>query len=608
MPSINEKHENISHKGKNSLGNEEVVFDSKFAKDFHSVGLNEGKFDSLLAKAELIRLFKNHISEQIHQSIHQMKDTTKHEMIKLFNCSIQGLVGQDVQHAIVHVFTSYSNKFDQIKQKMTFKVLDKIEVTRYKRNSGAQKKGDIKNYEPKMKSTSLTKVMSFLARNQDENTISYVNNQIIALQGMESLTKDESDKKAFFHEVLRCIEKFGEERLFVLAKSKRDNVYAKYNKEPICFKSLTFATVSRCSDPIVSYSKNFDGETNAYVSVGGMVCEMPTDTNELVFLDTSDVKRQSTETIAIPVVFSKKYHGNIQDFSKEKPSYLMCFDEKKKHVRVIVSVDGQRSVFVGGTEIFCADVNLKHNLFATSTKETIDFDRNLMGDFVKFLKHIDKKKERKKENSGLTKEQKSSLSNRDQQSMNSWLRKIDGELQKRSVELVKMAISEGKNHIGMEDLGVFGAMFSRSEEFDGFKYSRLASTLGLSSLSDIVRGIAYAHGVAMSLLPAQYSSQKCNCCKTIDKANRKTQEEFCCVACGYEENADFVSGANLFQILFEDVLREGLLAKNDLGELFPKKLSKWKIRDILTQSCGCNGQMTLDVKRLNEHLEEAFIG
>ena len=41
-----------------------------------------------------------------------------------------------------------------------------------------------------------------------------------------------------------------------------------------------------------------------------------------------------------------------------------------------------------------------------------------------------------------------------------------------------------------------------------------------------------------------YTSQHCPNCNHIEAANRKTQEKFCCVLCGYTENADAVGAYN----------------------------------------------------------------
>ena len=46
-------------------------------------------------------------------------------------------------------------------------------------------------------------------------------------------------------------------------------------------------------------------------------------------------------------------------------------------------------------------------------------------------------------------------------------------------------------------------------------------------------------------VPAAYTSQRCNACGHTEKDNRKTQEEFKCVACGHKINADYNASANI---------------------------------------------------------------
>jgi len=51
-------------------------------------------------------------------------------------------------------------------------------------------------------------------------------------------------------------------------------------------------------------------------------------------------------------------------------------------------------------------------------------------------------------------------------------------------------------------------------------------------------------GIYIEVNPS-YTSQKCSSCKNIDKNNRKTQSKFCCISCGYTENADINAAKNI---------------------------------------------------------------
>lgn len=56
--------------------------------------------------------------------------------------------------------------------------------------------------------------------------------------------------------------------------------------------------------------------------------------------------------------------------------------------------------------------------------------------------------------------------------------------------------------------------------------------------------MAWTGGMLLKIAPG-YTSQKCNRCGHIDASNRSKQESFCCMKCGYEENADLNAAHNI---------------------------------------------------------------
>lgn len=52
-------------------------------------------------------------------------------------------------------------------------------------------------------------------------------------------------------------------------------------------------------------------------------------------------------------------------------------------------------------------------------------------------------------------------------------------------------------------------------------------------------------GGSLILVDPKYTSQKCNCCGHISKENRKTQSDFQCIVCGFEQNADINAAKNI---------------------------------------------------------------
>ena len=144
-------------------------------------------------------------------------------------------------------WTTYRNKIELINKNIIFKVQDKIITKYYKRNSGENRKGDLRVYEIKFKSTKFTKVMSFLSR------YGYFG---IQKNIKENISKYDSKKAIFYQDILYFLEKFGEKRVLKLAFKKRLKSFLKFNKNQHIFESLSFSTQSRIKTDIVNKNKN----------------------------------------------------------------------------------------------------------------------------------------------------------------------------------------------------------------------------------------------------------------------------------------------------------------------------------------------------------------
>ena len=114
-------------------------------------------------------------------------------------------------------------------------------------------------------------------------------------------------------------------------------------------------------------------------------------------------------------------------------------------------------------------------------------------------------------------------------------------------------------------------------------YNRRIKLLKISSLKDEFEHIARKYGISVSLVHSCYTSQQCPKCGCIDSENRKSQEEFECVECGYKQNADFNASENIKQRVVSTVLRNELLKKSKLGNwtFEPKKLKREKVKEVL---------------------------
>ena len=109
-----------------------------------------------------------------------------------------------------------------------------------------------------------------------------------------------------------------------------------------------------------------------------------------------------------------------------------------------------------------------------------------------------------------------------------------------SKELVQRALDRQKA-LAVETLtGIRGRGNGLSRAFrtelNSWAFLQLKSLLSYKSLQA---------GVTLIEVDPRYSSQTCSTCGHCERANRKTQERFCCVCCGLEMHADFNAALNL---------------------------------------------------------------
>lgn len=525
---------------------------------FYSKDLNEKKFNLFLDKAKAIRDYKNLVSKELSSNLYKYLYNSNFDFVKQFGVQTNFLKpsklirSNELQKSVTDVFLCYQNKIAQIKQKISFVIQKDIEVEYYKRNTKINKKGDVKSYEVITKFTPLTKTLTFLARYNLENILDYVNSKV-----------EKNDDKQIFYQTLKShIEKFGLERLSNLALNKRNQILKKYN-HPIEFKSLSYRSALKTKHSLIQTSIN-KCFCNAVISIPNF--------NSVLNFDKIHMM--------VPTTFNVKHHGHLNQYKSKE--YIVCIEEKRKRIRFVTTKESEENISPDGKNFIGVDTNIKHNLFCTSEGIDIDIDRDLFKGYVSFLKKHQEKKEHTR--------------GEDNQ-FELWKERIQCMLKKKARELVDVAISNGKDHIVMEDLSSFGKSYIKSEEFEGFKYSRLTRLLNLSSLNKIVKGICKKLGVRLTLIPSNYTSQWCFDCGHIDRSNRTTQETFSCTCCNKTANADFHSSQAIKLIGSSDVLRSSMLVLDKSSDWVPKKLSKGFIRKQLEETI-LNKTFQLTIKDL----------
>lgn len=504
---------------------------------FYSQDLNKSKYDDFVRKGEAIRDFKNLLSEHVCENFHVLMNQSKFDWVKSFGTTDSEfnttdlIRGNELQKAVADVYDSYETKFSQVQSKISFQIQKSFQIAKYKRNTGSKLKGSVRSTELKRKSTRLTKVMTYMARYGHPEIITYIET---------AFDKADKNKQAFYSDIIKFCEQYGLERLLTLALKKRQRVLNQYQK-PIVFKSLSYRSAIQSVAPLI---QNNSGKTNAFLVIPGML----------------------GRKMVVPTSFNINHHGHLNQYKTKEYTVVI----ELNRIRFVVTKDVEREYSTGKSNFIGVDTNVKHNLFSTSVGKEIDFDRSMFQGYISFLKKYQPKTATK----GELKQFKL------------WQERMQCELKRKASELVDLAIQNGKDHIVMEDLSVMGRSFARSDDFEGFKYSRLTKLLNLSNLKNIVRSICQKKGVQLTLIHSHYTSQACPCCGHISKENRQSQEEFKCVVCGHSTNADLNSSINIELFGRQEVLDRLMLKEDSSSWLVPKVLRKETIKnyreDIIT--------------------------
>ena len=555
-----------------TLGNR---FESQFSTAFYPIMLSDTKRAEIIHRAEEIRAVRNEISEVFFSDMLGFQDMTKFEAFNFFNPTFTDkLSSHYLKKAIEDVWKAYQLRFDAIRKKIEFEHVTELIPSFYKRRTKEHQVGDLKSIERHTKKTELTKVLTWLARYGNDDTAYWLESKIPSV--------DESKQK-FYRAILRCISKFGFDRLMRLALSRREAVFAEYiTRGKITFDSLTFSGRSRIKRPIVDARRNENGKFDYYIEISWDWFD-------------SGYRGDSKNTMCIPFKYSKAYHRSLNRYCNgTDTSYTIVI--RGNDIHFVLARDGYRYKNIDEiTEdnTVGIDVNSKHNMFALSTGEFIPNDDALIAELETELLKIDQKQ--KNYNARFAKDEYHDafkISKKDKKRIEAITLKLNESNKRDIARLCQAFAANGIKHIAMENLDGFKGSKLHSEDSKGFNLGRLHLRTGLSSLKDEFIHIAPKYGLLVSLVQAEYTSKMCGHCGCIDDRNRQTQEEFCCVECGHSENADLHSAKNIKFRLTSTVLRGNLLVlagDSEYRYFIPKgNLPRWRVKKFL-EKCRCDG-------------------
>ena len=341
-------------------------------------------------------------------------------------------------------------------------------------------------------------------------------------------------------------------------------VYEKYNKkkppkEQVIFKKLSFIGINQHTTIFIEESSN--KYTNGIINFNIPHCGI----------------------IEIPFRYSKKYHGNLSDIhysmtSTNKNQYqkqYTCTVEKDRLKIVIVEDDNRIYPLSNGNHIEGIDVNVKHNLLQCSDGYTIDYDRKMVKSILKRKKKQDRIISTKTER-GLSTEYTYKQMRQNQKDK----RRSVSMVEQCLVELFKHCNKNNIDHLVFEDLNKFTRKYKINNKEFNVNIRRLMSILHIVDIKNMAERIGRKYGITISLTNAEYTSQQCSKCGYVHKDNRKTQEKFKCIHCGYEENADLNASINIRERISVDVLRDSLHIEVENNKYIPLETKHEKVEQL----------------------------
>ncbi|WQJ53521.1 MAG: transposase [Wendovervirus sonii] len=569
-----------------------MTIDQNITKTFCSHDLTDFKYQSIHDFASVILSFKNKISEDFNLNVlTYLTDFSANSFVTYCRSRFPKEISANFDHQLYEgIYNDYSKKFEQVRHNLEFHYLKfkkwNLKTCRYK----GQKYQYAESVKYSKNSNDLTKVLNFIVKYGSEDMLIWCKDRL-------SNASNEKQRK-FYENFFRIIEKFEFERLYSLAMQRRERILKNF-EIPIQYKSLSFR--GRCNKKdFIGYNKNKKSV------IGG-------------FIALSIPENGKMKSISIPVKLSTKYHGNLKQYMKANSAYMytLCFDQKRHKVNINLCKSEKRDYYDldFSNDVIGIDVNVKNNLFALSNGQTYsltNYMQKTIDDYLEVCLYEDelrKEHDKKLEEyiKTVEKEQDKQLSKSEKDEIKKQYPFKTGKKIQRKKDALKRVIVSQENdlmsqickdlqgqsihHVAMEDLDQFGQSFirmnikktdSEDEKSQKIKYNRLVKFIGLSDLNNRFECISRKYSIQVSKVHAAYTSQTCNECGYIDKENRKTQENFLCLECEHENNADINAAKNIKDRVSEAVLREGLLTENEHGSFKPKKKSVQDIYDFLS--------------------------
>jgi putative transposase len=497
---------------------------------------NTGKGNEIKKLLESMSNYKNMLSKYVYENRNLLLTFDGIKALKA-NYNIvkdNTILAWNIQkehHAIVD---KYENALRRQMKNFKVRIQDKMVVKRHSRGGKKHKKGDIKYFEIKFKSTKLTKLIKYLLYLDFSKEIE----PQITNGAVKDLLNYYKTKPYF-------------DRILNLAKDIQNRLLSKIH--------------------LIDFSNDYSLRLSSQINNARIEFDEANSLYKHWFI----FKMKDGKEYRLPLEINDEYH-NKEIIGKE---FLLYLSLKKNKINISTTYEGEGLSFKPFNKAAGMDVNIKHNFAKLSDDKEIDYDREFFKNIVKDLSKLDK--------IGYQ-----NLSEKDLKKLQKLYRRIDWYVELLIHNILDYCEQNGITDLVVEDLHLKDKSNIINEEFN-MKYSRLVKLLHLSNVKNMLLRQAEKRGIRVHIVHSEWTSQRCPECGNINPNNRTTQEIFKCKSCRYEDNADHVGSVNVLDRfnLFHwlGVQANKLYSVDEYGRISPKQVGRYTLLNVLNQYYEARG-------------------
>lgn len=529
------------------------------AKFFYSISLNKNKYDSLVAYAELAKDVRNFISEYICNNdnlkigilLGTYTDIDLKIELKDYRKQFKGILGTDEQINISA--TTFQNCCKEVH----------IRYQTYLQNELTKK---LENYN------SIRKYLSFLIKYYKGNLSELTN--LILQEKIKTFLNEETNKKEFTQKALfyQDLEKFlfnktryDVDKILKMVENLRQRLVK--NVTLINFKSLTFQNLNILS---INYEKG---------NTGNIIDILEENSNKAII----KINLAGYQQIVIPTKFSKKYHGDLNNYNGKpykmnnygtmgkRVTYTIKFLKDRK-VKIILYQEVEKLNYAyddSRNNILGVDVNTSSNLFSLSNGVQIPYDEKIINQAAKLNKTISYKQANKSASEKNVDEVNKVYSKKIRRRIDKMVRRAEYYQNYKSHELIEYMKNNNFNYLVMEDLDIKSNKTKAKKNSNGIKlnYNNVAKTLRINNLKNVLERLCKKANFNFAKVNPAYTSQTCSVCGNIDKKNRN-HRMFLCTNCHHSDDADINAAKNIKNRIVNPMLKLNLIRFDNENQIF----------------------------------------